>query len=73
MNGRLSKYRWCKETKEADNAGDAAPLLGQLALWRETARQEIESDRDSDCQSQCNPEREGGAEERPQPQSSSTL
>ena len=32
-----------------------------------------EPDRDSDCQSQCNPEREGGAEERPQPQSSSTL
>lgn len=40
MNGRLSKYRWCKETKEADNAGDAVPLLGQLALWRETAQQE---------------------------------
>lgn len=73
MNGRLSKYRWCKETKEADDTGDAVPLLGQLALWRETVRQEIESDRDIDCWSQCNPEREGGEEERPQPQSSSIL
>lgn len=62
-----------RKQTEADDTGDAVPLLGQLALWTETVQQEIKSDRDSDCQSQCNPEREGRVEERPQPRSSSTL
>ena len=62
-----------RKQPEADDTGDAVPLLGQWALWRETVQQEIKPDRDRDCQRQCKPESKGRVEETPQPQSSSTL